>query len=262
MFLLLLSALSYAEKVDRVIMIMLENTEADKALKQPYLRSLSKKGAYASHSFALTHPSQPNYFALIAGETFHANDSRYDLDDRHLGDLLEDKKKTWKTYAEAYPGNCFTEMQNGNYVRRHVPFISFKNVSQNKDRCERIRPANEFLQDHAANTLPNFSLYVPDLQNDGHDTSPTFIDQYMRTQFDSILSKELAKTLVIITFDEDAMHGNNRIYTTFLGAGIRPHTITRTINHYTILRTIEEALGLGSLGKNDAKEKPIDLWNN
>src|SRR4051812_44209837 len=88
----------------KVFIIVLENADYDRALKQPFLHQLSKQGALLTNYFAITHPSQPNYIALISGSTFGINsDKDVNLTGNHIGDLLEAKGLNWKVYAEGYP---------------------------------------------------------------------------------------------------------------------------------------------------------------
>ncbi len=53
----------------RVVIVVLENTDFSKAISQPFLTDLANRGALLTQLAATTHPSQPNYIALIAGST-------------------------------------------------------------------------------------------------------------------------------------------------------------------------------------------------
>lgn len=79
------------------------------------------------------------------------------------------------------------------------------------------------------------------------------------------------RTLVVVTFDEadysaigyDTNYdGPNQIYTVLLGDMIQPGTEwAAPVNHYTLLKTVQKAFGLGSLGKNDAGAGYVrSLW--
>jgi hypothetical protein len=93
-------------KFKRVMIVVLENTSFEDAMKQPFLSSLSVKGAVLANFTAETHPSQPNYIALISGTTFGVNsDKEADLNARHIGDLLEAKGLQWKVCGKV-SGNC------------------------------------------------------------------------------------------------------------------------------------------------------------
>ena len=71
-------------------------------------------------------------------------------------------------------------------------------------------------------------------------------------------------TLIVITFDESKSNktGTNRIFTIFLGPMIKEGvSINKYYNHYSVLRTIEENFGLGTLGRNDSLATPIkNVW--
>jgi hypothetical protein len=255
----------HAQNFNKVLVIVFENTEYLNALKQPFFSSLTKEGALLTNFKAATHPSQGNYVAMIAGSTFNIiNDKPIDINDRHLGDLLEEAKKDWKVYAEDYPGNCFTGKTSGDYARKHVPFMSFVNVQKDPARCAKIVEGKEFFTDFNAGKLKDFSMYIPNLKNDGHDTGVAIGDKWFKQSFDSILhSPKFPKDLlVVVTFDEGTSL-NNQIYTLLYGANIAPGSKSaRANNFYSLLRTYEDGLRLGSLNKNDVSSQIIDdVWN-
>ena len=118
----------------------------------------------------------------------------------------------------------------------------------------------------APETLPAFSLYVPDLKNDGHDTGVADADRWLSHTFAPLLSDERFTDglLLIVTFDEGrgGFLPNNRVATVLVGDAVRPGaTFDARTSHYSLLRLIEERLGLGSLGKGDATATPITgIW--
>ena len=249
----------------KVMIVIFENMDYDAPLERPFFTKLANEGALLSNFYAETHPSQPNYIALVSGSTHGVTgDGNVDLDARHLGDLLEAKGKQWKTYAEAYPGGCFTKAQSKTYVRKHVPFMSFRNVQASSQRCGRIVNSADLQTDLKNGTLPDFSLYIPDLNNDGHDTNAKYADGWFAKAFGPLIAnRELMKDLLIIaTFDESSLFGGNHIYTAFYGAGVRPGAVSNMeYSHYSILRTIEDEFGLDTLGLNDVKASAItDIW--
>src|SRR5262245_25688821 len=168
----------------KVFVVVLENTDYATALAQPFLADLAPRGALLTNFFAVTHPSQPNYIAMVAGSTYGVTSSgNVTLNVSHLGDLLEASGRSWKVYAEGYPGNCFLGTGSGKYVRRHVPFLSFLNVQADPTRCQRIVEASALASDIQNGTLPDYALYVPDLNNDGHDTGVAFAGQWLARAF-------------------------------------------------------------------------------
>lgn len=258
------------KNIDHVIVVVLENTDYEQALKQPFQTLLTSHGALLTNYFALTHPSQPNYIGLIAGDMLGVDsDANFDLNTTMLIDLLEKAGKTWKVYAEDYPGdaeNCFLQSRRGLYVRKHVPFLSFKSVQNNPKKCSNIVSAQKhFTKDLAAGALPTFSFYVPNLDNDGHDTSPAFADRALQKVFAPLIAKAsiMSRTLLIVTYDEDDKGAGNQVYTLLVGSSVRPGFRSSVkYNHFSLLRTIEEIFNLGTLGRYDATASPIldNIW--
>src|SRR5438445_7887674 len=85
--------------VKHIVIVILENKNADSAKSQPFMGWLANEGAYLAQYYAITHPSQPNYIAMISGSTQSVtNDQNVVLHAPHIGKFV-----TWKTYAEDYP---------------------------------------------------------------------------------------------------------------------------------------------------------------
>ena len=247
----------------RIMTIVLENASYDDALRQPFLAGLARRGALMTHFFAESHPSQPNYIALISGSTQGVTtDDNVTVDARHIGDLLEAKGLDWKVYAEDYTGNCFLGARAGAYVRKHVPFLSFKNVTQVPARCAKIVGASELAVDVSKGSLPAYALYVPNLKNDGHDTGVAYADRWLSAMLAPLLNNPqfMKGMLLVVTFDEGKhwLFGGNRVATVLIGDSVKPGTVLDAdYNHYALLRLVEDTFGLGSLGRGDAHARPI-----
>ena len=251
----------------KVMILVLENIAYKQALAQPFLSSFAKQGALFTNFDAETHPSQGNYIALTAGN-FNGvtSDKPVNLDVSHIGDLLEAKGKTWKVYAQAYPGNCYLGAQSGTYVRKHVPFLSFINVQKNPQRCANIVDDSSFASDISGGRLPDFSMFIPDIKNDGHDTGVAYADKWLTSYIAPLMKNPdfMKDMLLVITFDEDDKSTtSNQIYTAFYGPSVTPGSASaEPYTHYSLLRTIEDTLALGSLGQNDASAAAITgVWH-
>lgn len=250
---------------DRALFVIFENTDYSKAIQQPFLKQLALNGTYFSNFMAATHPSQGNYVALTSGDLNGVtNDNPINLNVNHIADLLEARGLTWKVYAEDYPGNCFTGKSSGGYVRKHNPFISYLNIQNNPKRCANIVNAAQFDVDAANNSLPNYALYIPNLNNDGHDTGVSYADQWYSHRFTPYLSNAqfMQNTVVITTFDESSLFSfKNQIYTSIFGPAVKPGNNSQDLNLYSLLALIEENWNLGNLGKHDATANPIrNIW--
>lgn len=252
-------------RFQKVFIIVLENTDYDEAIKQPFLKELASKGALFTNFTAEIHPSQGNYIAMTSGNTYNINhDRKVDLNVPHIADLLEKGGLTWKVYAEKYPGNCFLNMSKGTYVRKHVPFLSYENIQNDEKRCANIVNADAFDSDFTNGTLSNYSFYVPDLKNDGHDTGIGYADRWLEGKFRKLLSdpKFMKDMLFIVTLDESDSRSPNKIYTMFYGDSVLPGSINNSShNHYSILKLLEENFGLDNLGQKDVTAPSIlDIW--
>ncbi len=250
----------------KVFIVVLENTDAEDALKQPFLSELAKKGAFLTQYLFVARPSQPNYLALTSGSTHGVDTNKnVDLDVRHLGNLLEAKGLTWKSYAEDYPGGCFLKKESGLYVRKHEPFLSYTNVQDDPERCGRVVGAAELQTDIDKDTLPNFSLFIPNNHNNGHSPKDVaFADDWLEETFGPRLEDPdfMNGMLFVVTFDESSHHHTTPVYTVLYGDAVQAGaTSDFPYTHYSLLRTIEEAFELGTLGLEDDKAVPIGgVW--
>lgn len=265
--LLTFSLLSHASlgHFKKVVWVVFENTNYSKAINQPDFKNYANKGVLFTNMLAATHPSQGNYIEMIAGSTLGVkNDNNINLTGAHLGDLLENAGLTWKVYAENYPGNCFMGSSSGEYARKHVPFMSFTNVNTNSARCLNIEDETHFLNDYKNGSLPDYSMYIPNLQNDGHNTGVDYAGKFLTTKFGAILNNPSAMgdVIFIITFDESGVSLSNQIYTAIIGANITPgNQNSQSVNHASFLRLIEDEFQIGNLGRDDSKAAAINgIW--
>jgi Phosphoesterase family len=246
-----------------VLIIVLENQNYGDAIADPYLGSLAKQGASLSNFHQLSHPSYPNYLAMIDGKTNQpTSNQQLSLNEKTIGDLLEAKGLTWKNYAEGYPGSCFPGSSAGLYARKHVPFMSF---IHDQDDCDNIVPGSELVEDLKNHALPNYMFYSPDTDDDGHDTGLAFGSKWLQGFLEPLRRDQafLKETLVVVTFDESAggAGDTNHVYTVLLGDMVRPGEYKERYNYFNVLRTIEENFGLSPLADGDGGAKPItNVW--
>src|SRR3984885_3539843 len=96
----------------------------------PFINQLAANGAMMAQSFAEVHPSEPNYYALFAGNTL-VNDNVCPVNagnTPNLGSELLAAGYTFAGFAESLPAVGSTECRAGKYARKHVPWASFTNV--------------------------------------------------------------------------------------------------------------------------------------
>jgi phospholipase C len=254
---------------DHVVVIVFENKRYEEVLgssNAPSFNGLARRYAFLTAYEGVAHPSLPNYLALIAGSTFgiDADCTHCEVDARNLADTLEAAGKSWKTYAEGLPAPGFTGSSAGQYVKKHVPFLYFRDVVSSQHRRKRVVPLTRFRRDLDARALPSFSLVIPDLCNDMHDCSVAVGDNWLRTFLAPLLkSRDMARGVVFVVFDEshhDDVHPN-RVPALALGPLIRPgSSSSASLSHYSLLRTIEDSWRLPRLGKSRAARPITGIW--
>ncbi len=149
---------------DHVIVVILENHSFDQIMhpdRAPFIYSLGVGGALFVNSFAVAHPSQPNYFALFSGSTQNVSDDKnHFFDAPTLAGALN---------AVHLSFSGFTETGS---PREHNPWESFANSRATE------RSLNEFPND--LTRLPTVGFVIPNLDHDMHDGSVREGDTWLR----------------------------------------------------------------------------------
>jgi phospholipase C len=207
----------------------------------------------------ISHPSLPNYLALVSGDTqdITSDCTTCIVDVPNLADSLEHAGRTWKTYAEGIPRPGFTGAWAGRYAKKHDPFVYFRDIASSPGRRKRVVPFAQLRTDLRNNALPDFALIVPDMCHSMHDCSVRTGDRWLARVLPPLL--KLPNTLVFVTFDEG--NAGNHIPSIALGTAVRRGArVTTPTNHYSLLRTIEQAWDLPLLDRSAAAKTIIGIW--
>ena len=248
-------------RLAHVVVIVLENKNVDQVRSAPYLASLIERGASFSDYHAIAHPSQPNYLALWSGSTLGvrsnacpAPGSPFKVE--NLGHACESAGLAWRAYVEDLPSPGSPACKGKNYARKHAPWTNFANLDHQNER-----PFSEFAVDAAARRLPALAFVVPNLCNDAHNCPFSVTDAWLAANVPAMLEAIGPKGVVAITFDEDDGGRANRVLTVVAGAPVKPGYVSaRTVSHYTLLRTVCDALGLPAFGAATGEEPIADIW--
>jgi hypothetical protein len=249
-----------------VVVIVFENKESTSVFcnrAAPTFNSYGRRYAKLTRYFGVTHPSLPNYLALVSGSTQGITSDCTDcvVDAKSLADTVEASGRTWKTYAEGLPAPGFLGPFNGRYAKKHNPFAYFRGIAEDPARRARLVPLSQLGPDVRAGTLPSFSLVVPDLCHSMHDCSVGVGDAWLRSQIGKFM--KLPKTVVFVVFDEGktSISGGGHTAALALGRAVRPGSrFTKVTGHYGILRTIEQAWGLPLLGRSAHVPPITGIW--
>jgi len=245
----------------KVAVIVMENKESGAVAgnpQAPYFNKLAAEYAVAPNWYGIAHPSLPNYLALISGSTFgvRSDCTTCIQNGASLPDQLDRRGITWKGYFEGMPSRCYTLASAGRYAKKHNPFAYFSSIVNNPARCARMVPFTELADDEARGELPRFSFISPDLCNDTHDCGVNIGDAFLSQHVPGLLDALGPHGLLVITYDEGSSNAGccrlaagGRIVTVFAGGlAKRGARVEQKLNHYSLLRTIEDLFGLDHLG--------------
>ena len=255
--------------VAHVVVVVFENREEsaiDNGDRSSPFERFSDRYVDLTDYEAVAHPSLPNYLALVSGSTqgVTSDCTTCVVAARNLTDTLERAGRTWKTYAEGLPAPGFTAPSAGRYVKKHDPLLYFEDVAGRPDRLRRIVPLTAFRRDLEAHALPDFSLVVPDLCHDMHDCPVSTGDAWLGAFLGPLLrSGELGRGVVYVVFDEGTgdAGGGGRVPALVVGPLVRPGGRARgPLDHYSLLRTIEDAWRLPRLARSAAARPITGIW--
>ena len=246
----------------------------------PYINQLAKGGVLFTNSYAIGHPSQPNYLALFSGSTQGVTgddclQGKTPFSTPNLGEALIDKKFTFKGYAQDMPKAGFLDCTyqassytiGHLYARKHCPWVNWLGTGVNTIPASCSVPMTDFPKDFAK--LPTLAFVVPDMDNDMHNIGISGDDNAIR-RGDAWLKANIAEyaewakkhnSLLIVTWDEDdsSSKNKNKIATIFYGAKLLGGKYDFPINHYNVLHTLESMYGLPFTDTNNAP--PIaNVW--
>jgi hypothetical protein len=244
-----------------VIVIMMENEESTDVLgapAAPYANILARRYGVATQSFAIAHPSLPNYLALTSGSTQGVNSdcTACTVAAPNIVDQLEAAHISWKAYLEGVPTACFKGATAGEYAKKHNPFVYYDDIAHSPRRCGKLVGFGALAADLRRGRLPTYAWLSPNLCDDGHDCGVAAGDRFLARTVPSLLAELGPHGLLVVTWDEGSSDAEccgaaargGHIPTILAGPDVRRGGRDRQpVDHYGVLGTIEEALGLPPL---------------
>ena len=260
-----------------IAIIIFENREFENVVgkpEAPFLNQVSQENVLLAQYYAITHPSLPNYIALIGGDTYGytRNCVNCPVTATNLADLIERSGRTWMTYQESMPSDCASHDPHRQYVPRHNPFMYFRSIVDDQQRCTtHVEELPQLAEDISNNKLSDFIFITPDICNSGHDCSIQESDRWLEDFLPSLVQafeKDSDNYLLVVTWDEGQTtksccglptEAGGHIATILISPYAKPAFQDDTpYTTYSLLRTISEAWGLPLLGHAaDANSKLI-----
>jgi hypothetical protein len=224
----------------------------------PFINALAANGAMMAQSFAETHPSEPNYLALFAGDTFGVTKDVCPVNggaQPNLGSELLAAGYTFVGYAEGLPSVGSAVCSAGKYARKHVPWANFTNIPPTNSVPFSAFPMGSYA------SLPTVSFVIPNNDDNMHDGSIAAGDAWLNRQLSGYANWAVANnSLLIVTWDEDDNTSRNQIPTVFYGAHVQRGSYNEQITHYNVLSTLEQMYGLPKTGNAAAAPAITAIW--
>lgn len=234
---------SPASSPSHVFVIVMENHDFAQALSGRYTAKLAAQYPIATDYHGVAHPSLPNYLALTSGSTWGiADDGYHRLPAGGLGAELTAAHVDWRAYMEGMTRGCFFSPYP--YALKHNPFAYYGQSCPSQ-----VVNFTHFAPDMKA-VVPQFVWITPGLCNDGHDCSTAVADQWLSKVVPQILATSAWQKngVLFITWDEGSGTGNH-VLTLVIHANPMERRSARSYDHYSMLATIEDRLGLPRLGQ-------------
>lgn len=216
----------------------------------PYTTALAHGCATATNYRAVGSPSLPNYIGMTSGSTQGIDDDAapggHPLTVDNLFRQVRGSGESERSYEEAMPSPC-TLSSSGKYAVKHNPAAYYVGQTDRAACQHDDVPFDRFVADLGSGTLPAFSLVTPNLCDDTHDCGVATGDRWLASWAAHLLASgayATGRTVVFIVWDE---------YTPMPFVAVAPSVVPGTVvgvavDHYSLLRTTEELLGLSLLG--------------
>ena len=270
---------------DHVIWITFENQSFNEVIAntgtQPFINELAGECGLATNFFPERHPSLPNYIAMTSGDTQGiTRDSSGPLDVDNIFQQVKASGREWRQYSFGMPDNCHKADAPSSsaavYTAHHEAVVYYRNVAADCANWDipvspgKVDDVNDVVNSPLAKaiddgTLPAFTVIGP--SDDGGDSArggevdPKLGDPFLMRWIDKITSSttyRAGRTAIFVTWDEGSDFKNSapnldNIVTVVVApsvpAGVRSAT---RFDHYSMLRTTEEMLGIRTLLGNAA----------
>ena len=267
--------------LQHLIVILFENENLGSVngnAAAPYISSLATKCGqatqYADNCFTDNLLSLPHYLALTSGSNCNTGLDKTgtgcitddnDATSHHLTtQSIFDQVSSWKSYQEGMPSACDQSSGGDSYACKHNPAAYYSGLASCTssdvaipsvvcDPSTKMKacgsPSNAFTQDLANDTLPAFSFVSPNLVNDMHDGTVTQADNWLYTYLPLVFASKAylrGDVAVMVLWDEQStFQFGGATPNVFISPYITAGTLaTETINHFSVLRAMENALGI------------------
>ena len=242
-----------APSLPHVFVIVMENRSYSQAIAGGYTAQLAAQYGAATNYHGVSHPSLPNYLALTSGSTYGvADDGFHALPKGGIGAQLSAAGIEWRAYMEGMGSGCFNSRYP--YALKHNPFAYYGGACPSQ-----VVPFTQFANDMKT-SVPHFVWITPDMCHDGHDCSTATADKWLELTVPAILAAETFQDdgVLFITWDEGNDNANT-VLTLVIHSDPLIHRSDRAYDHYSLLATVQDLLGLPRLEQTKQASPMTDL---
>jgi phosphatidylinositol-3-phosphatase len=250
-------------RLHHVWLFVMENHSLGQILgnrQAPFLNRMARRYRVATQFYAPSHPSLPNYLAMISGSTqgCGSDHCKVGLRGLTLAGQLSRNGLEWRGFFEGLPHRGYTGGNRGNYVRHHNPFVYFRSVTTKAHQRRHIEPLRAF--PGSLHRPPALSFIVPDNSHNMHTGSVRKGDRWLAYWVPRVMRTRAYRHggTILIVWDESHndssgcclphVHGG-RIPLFVIGRTTgRRHRLRRPTTTYSLLSTLESGFGLPPLG--------------
>jgi hypothetical protein len=238
-----------------VMVVTMENQNYSDVIgqsTQPFTNSLATHYGLATQSYAVNHPSLPNYLDIVSGQdpsnsTDDGPPSVHTYSFPTIADQLAAAGIPEKAYAENLPADPTND--SGEYAVRHFPWEYFPGSASMP-----VADASTMTADLNSSSPPDFVWYTPNLINDEHDGTVQQGDAFLKSFVPKVQATSWyqAGGQIVITWDEsnnDNTNGGGRVPTIVVSNVLKasPTQSTSEVDTTGILNSIEDAYGVRHL---------------
>ncbi len=233
---------------DHIVIVAEENHSFNEVIGSgvgaPYINNtLVPGGMLFTNYFAISHPSEPNYFALYAGTDFGVTDDNDRTEpDPTLATVMQAKGLVFRGYSDDV---------NDNTDKNHLPWEYFPEGTT-VEKSFTTFPA-DFTQ------LPPVSFVTPNLDNDMHNGTVAQGDSWLQSNIGAYATwAKTHNSLLLVVWDEDDGTQNNLVAAIAYGAKVSTGKNNTLYNHYSLLRAVTDSMGLSPI-RNSAAATPLNM---
>jgi hypothetical protein len=244
-------------RYQHVIWIWMENHQTAQVIGRgdaAYTTGLARRCGRAARYASVGSPSLPNYLGATSGATHGVSDDASPVDHRlavaNLFRLVRTAGLTERSYEESMRSACQLTSE-GEYAVKHNPALYYvgpgdRAACAHDDVPLGATTGGALRRDLDRGTLPAFSFITPNLCSDTHDCPVRVGDRWLAQWIPRIVRSgayQAGSLAVFVVWDEPTP-----MPLVVVSPRVRPGTVARApLDHYALLRTTEELLGLSPL---------------